>query len=909
MPRRDTLLVRRLQGIIGGAVRNGTASPKTDHSIRISHIEGDSPMRSKPRSIAHLMTLATLFCFCALVAPAQPAEQGQTSDPVTGRENSRGASTQKSDMLTDFLSRARVEKVLPPQNDPVRLWKPHANLGDLDLADLQDPIPQGMPIVVYELPDDATVLRNEGGVAAADPDTAIIYQEILDEGVGLFGLLQMGDFDGGAAAGGNFHAFWMQFASWKWNGTGSITGYDLLVFNSSLNSGNADVRMSLWDGDPLGFFDTDCTVGGIPSPIPGTTTTFSDLPQAIGSCPSIQTGIIPNEVDNDPGGITAPPGACAGLYRLKATLPAPAQITDCQTAWMVLELLEGCRLAWRFGGPADDSEPPLIGTPLGWILSANNVDGAGEPLTCCRTGVACTAANAAAVCGHSSMCTDGSVDTLLGGFTDETTTPPYYASFVAGAYAQAERALFLKPASADFPPETNPTPDGWTINGNEIILEGGGRPIWLEGWISDWDPHQEGILLKAWSIDLETAGFTTGTGDDLERYVVPCQSSTECAPLGAASTCQDDGTCYYIYLDNSRLDYVFHGYAQLAGVIDSGFSLRSAASARDEDVPSPGTDSYAVSFVLWVPANASGTYKLDIEPIGSYLIDDDSQFIPLIELQSVKVTVVDCDNVAAPQMEQPVVPKNRYLSFTPSNPGVSTAHRVTFEDLPGVYASLNGAQMWIGPPGLYCHNSGQAKEPPGGCGPAPGQPSRYFYGATLQCQPFYMDWHGTCPAGFCVGGLREGSACAADDDCAETIHVFHENIVPAGGLPGSAGSIDPAIYHVQAILEACSLAAEENYSTPLVLNTSKWGDTVGDCSSLPCSSPDGVVNVSSDVIALLDRFKNQATGASKPRADLVGQSGPAGRPDVITTIIDVTKGLDAFRGVAYPEPPGPRPCE
>jgi len=883
---------------------------------------------STPLRLSNLRIVVLALCFVTPVVQAQEVSQSSTKgrDVQNGRTrdgDARALDAQEVDRWSDFLSRARVVGVLPSQSEPLVVSKPRANLGDLDFADLQDSIPQDMPMVIYELPDDATVMRG-GSVAAEKPYTVTVYSEPRDEGLGFFGLLQMSDHGGGANPGNNWHGHWIRMANWAPGGL--VTSYGLRVFNSSANSGTGVFRTSLWDGDPLGFFDTVCSVGGIAAPIANTTVVFSGIPQGT-------------------------------LVDLVASV-SEAQV-NCATTWMVLEPLEGCRPAWRIGGPAADDQPAIVGTPLGFLLPFSSADTT-PPLRCCRTNAACTVATALADCGHASMCSDRIVETLFGGFTDETITPPYYAGFVASVRAATDLAIYGVPVSADQPPHEVPVPNGWSIEGDTIVLTGGDRPVWIDWMVTDWDPDESGNYPSGWAIYLDTVSLSSGTVGTLDYFTPSCSTDDDCDQAVGPGTLCIPGNCQSIFLEDSREDYVYRGAYNLAGVDQEqsgegvvrwsaalyeppeitpnykcigGFvqgRLCGPSLCPDPDAPCaagcPGIpqfgipdgfcrvnhdDRYLGTLSLYAPEEARGTFTIGLLLPGYTRLYDavEQQYFPLLAIAPARITILDCPSVTAPLMDQPPVLKNRYLSFTPTNPGVSTALRVTFEDLPGAYAALNDAQMWVGPPARYCHNSGQAKEPPGGCGPAPGLPSRFFYGATLQCQPFYMDWHGTCPAGVCVGGLREGSACAVDDDCAETIHVFHENIVPAGGLPGSAGSLDLALYHVQAIVPSCSTAAEGHFSAPLIRATSKWGDTVGDCSSLPCSSPDGVVNVSSDVIALLDRFKNQPTGASKPRADLVGQSGPAGRPDVITTIIDVTKGLDAFRGVAYPEPPGPRPCE
>jgi hypothetical protein len=142
--------------------------------------------------------------------------------------------------------------------------------------------------------------------------------------------------------------------------------------------------------------------------------------------------------------------------------------------------------------------------------------------------------------------------------------------------------------------------------------------------------------------------------------------------------------------------------------------------------------------------------------------------------------------------------------------------------------------------------------------------------ASLTCEPFYADW----------GALG-------------TVHVYGAYVVPNGA------------YEVQAINEGCHLGIEELYSTALALTTSLWGDAVGDCATLPCTPPDGVVGIGTDVTAGVDKFKNLPGCMSKVRADLE----PA-MVDGRINITDITFGVEAFLGHSYPFPgPGSAdPC-
>jgi hypothetical protein len=220
----------------------------------------------------------------------------------------------------------------------------------------------------------------------------------------------------------------------------------------------------------------------------------------------------------------------------------------------------------------------------------------------------------------------------------------------------------------------------------------------------------------------------------------------------------------------------------------------------------------------------------------------------------------ECNPVDAPEASVDAVEMPRTVALAPAAPSRLTALRVTLVDLPVPHNGFNGLRMWIGPPDDVCENAGQSVPPPGGCGPAPGAPALTYQAAGLQCAPHCMDFGG--------GGL---------------LYVTDDELVPG------------AVYDVQAIDCTCDFGNEAHYSEPLRVTTSRWGDVVSDCTTVPCGPPDGVVNVTTDVTAVLDKFKNLPNAVVKARADL-----EPNLPDRLINITDVTLALDAFLGLAYP---------
>ncbi len=243
--------------------------------------------------------------------------------------------------------------------------------------------------------------------------------------------------------------------------------------------------------------------------------------------------------------------------------------------------------------------------------------------------------------------------------------------------------------------------------------------------------------------------------------------------------------------------------------------------------------------------------------------------------------------------------KNRYISITAGDPGRSQAIRVTFVTLPTPFEVWNGMTFFVGEPREVCENSGKGLETdPRDCPAA--LPTDTFWAAPLVCSKgaaHSMEWSGYCNGGTCVGGLSDGKNCSVDEDCAETIHLYHEGIVPAG------------VYDVQVVDSACSLNNEADFSTPLTMVQAAWGDICGPGGGGACSQPaDGVVDVQNDVLGVLDKFAN-VIDLQKTRADLEpGDFGQNNGPDFKVNVAnDVLYCLDAFTGAPYPFSPGD-PC-
>ncbi len=214
--------------------------------------------------------------------------------------------------------------------------------------------------------------------------------------------------------------------------------------------------------------------------------------------------------------------------------------------------------------------------------------------------------------------------------------------------------------------------------------------------------------------------------------------------------------------------------------------------------------------------------------------------------------------------------RNRVVAFatasgdaSASTLGLATAVRITFLSLPSPYHVWNGRQLWVNDPVDVCELAGAG---PGQPCPPPSTTTRF---AELDCTPH----------------------CRSDWSALGTINTHHKGIVPGG------------LYRLQSIYCNDDMGDEGRYSSPRDVTTTRWGDCCGSFVGGTWPPPDGRVDITVDVTAVLEKFSNRTTAAQKARTDVE----PAGL-DLKINISDVTRVLDAFRSIPFPFAPDADPC-
>jgi len=217
--------------------------------------------------------------------------------------------------------------------------------------------------------------------------------------------------------------------------------------------------------------------------------------------------------------------------------------------------------------------------------------------------------------------------------------------------------------------------------------------------------------------------------------------------------------------------------------------------------------------------------------------------------------------------------KNRFLSFSGGDPGLSQAVRVTIVSLPGSFSVFNGTSAWVALPQPASELPSKALTEPVGT-------EASFMAAKLSPTPVYADWS--------TFGV---------------VHVYDERIIPSRRRPSMP--VEPAIYDIQVVTDGCDLNLAGSYSVPLNITNARWGDLAQLCNG-QFRAPEGVVTVD-DTLAMLGKFGNSPGAPIKARAELlgIGESGPVAAVDGKITVSDLLEVLNAFGGGEYPFAPPP----
>jgi len=199
----------------------------------------------------------------------------------------------------------------------------------------------------------------------------------------------------------------------------------------------------------------------------------------------------------------------------------------------------------------------------------------------------------------------------------------------------------------------------------------------------------------------------------------------------------------------------------------------------------------------------------------------------------------DCPAPDAPTAVLDNVSRNRYVAFAGANPGVVMAIRVT--------PVAGGPSLWVGPPHVCPEEDAS-------------DPMRTFVAAGLQCEPYFQDWSS-------LG----------------VVEVYGAELIP------------DASYDLQAIKDcASSFEVETNYSIPLTMTTSLFGDVVEPYYTGPGDAQPDFRDISAVVAKFVGDLSAPIKAAAQLQPNVVDPMDPV-------NFKDIAAAVSAFLGAPFDE--------
>ncbi|MCH8147115.1 MAG: hypothetical protein IH987_03865 [Planctomycetes bacterium] len=204
-----------------------------------------------------------------------------------------------------------------------------------------------------------------------------------------------------------------------------------------------------------------------------------------------------------------------------------------------------------------------------------------------------------------------------------------------------------------------------TINGNTIVLVGGGQEVTIDLRLSGWDADMNGDpLLGAFQVTVDSSGYNSGAGAALNPLGWPdspedgafqilnrCTVNLLPDPNGQPCVLQSDCSGEACV---SNLDWVFFGLTAISAVATGTLDYEFASAAQTGGASDNGTSSYGATIILDVPANAAGAYTIGFvdNPNQTFMRDANAGPINGIILTPIIISIAcatdpDCDDGSA----------------------------------------------------------------------------------------------------------------------------------------------------------------------------------------------------------------------------------------------------------------------
>ncbi len=339
--------------------------------------------------------------------------------------------------------------------------------------------------------------------------------------------------------------------------------------------------------------------------------------------------------------------------------------------------------------------------------------------------------------------------------------------------------------------------------------------------------------------------------------------------------------------------YTFNAYNGSLNTSDTTNPMAGEVAFTGEPLVGGGWGTSVVDLTGLVLAGDTVQFRFDLGKDGCFGVDgwylDDFEVYacPHVDCffsgQAVLAEVLDAGDVPVTLRTQRMIGV-RTSSVAPTR---TQAIRVKAVALAPPFDVWNGQSMWVGPPVEYSELPGRGFDTPG-----PNAGENTFLSATLQCDPFWLDWQGTF-----------GDSI---------LWVRGEFIVPSTLQPGGGGVSAESRYAVQLVDDSCDLAVEQNFGLPTEVVSAGWGD-IAELASGEARAVNDTVAVE-DTVFVLQKFVagGGAPGGLpiKARVDMLGvTTNPVETLDGKVTVNETVAILAAFGGAGYPfTPSSPALC-
>ena len=190
-----------------------------------------------------------------------------------------------------------------------------------------------------------------------------------------------------------------------------------------------------------------------------------------------------------------------------------------------------------------------------------------------------------------------------------------------------------------------------SIDGADIRLVGAGQRVFLDIFVSDWDPDLDGVpQLRAWQVELDPSGYSSGLAGTITPAFEACTDSLECKnAFGGGSLCEPSPdvlpgvNCAPGFIDIFRSDYVFADIPDLFAVDIRELGYRYGSVSLLGPAIDPGEPKYVASLVVDVPIDALGTFTIALR--GGLIILDDNQTDESIVHTSARIIITCVSSV------------------------------------------------------------------------------------------------------------------------------------------------------------------------------------------------------------------------------------------------------------------------